>query len=161
MATFEMLGKTWEIKITAPLMDRLRKDSTIRTKDGKPVDLNEGLGETMAALEADLITLVQVLSFCCEKQCEARGVTPDQFAEGLCGDELEHATQALIDAVIDFFPSRRRMILQALRRRSEAATQAAIETLNDEATARKVDAEMRRRLQAAIDDWTQSSSATS
>lgn len=109
MATFvDEAGRSWSIRID---VSAIRK---VRTKRG--VDLAKVMGsqEELQKLLDDPCLWVDVLWDLVEEQAETQGVDPEAFAHGLIGDSFEAANNALIEAIIDFFPSSRREILRRL-----------------------------------------------
>lgn len=71
--------------------------------------------------------LVDALFVACEAQARERGIDGAAFASGLAGDVIDSATAALMEAVVDFFPSRRRAALRAVLRQTEAVLTHAME----------------------------------
>lgn len=109
MATFvDETGRSWSIRID---VSAIRK---VRTKRG--VDLAKVMGsqEELQKLLDDPCLWVDVLWDLIEEQAETQGVIPEAFAHALIGDSFEAANNALIEAIIDFFPSSRREILRRL-----------------------------------------------
>lgn len=103
MATFtDRGGKTWELRITYGLLDRLKAV-------GLDLDsLSSEKGNPLAILIMDRRVLGSVLWILVEKQVLARtdSTTPEDFFADFDGPTLEAAGTALLDAVLDFFPSR-------------------------------------------------------
>ena len=64
--------------------------------------------EQLQRLAEDPYTAANVLYVLCERQCQAAGVTDEQFGEALAGDSFEEAVAALLQELVDFFPSRQR-----------------------------------------------------
>ena len=91
-------GREWQVELNV-LAIRTVKDQVgvlltgLFTDDAKP----------LAELTADPCKLVDVVWALCSKQHE--DVSDEEFATGLGGDALGAATEALIRAVVDFFPS--------------------------------------------------------
>ena len=54
---------------------------------------------------------MDVLYVACKDQADAAGVTDEQFGRAMGGDAIEAATAALLDDLVDFFPSQRRKLL--------------------------------------------------
>lgn len=110
-------GRSWEIMINVATIKRVR--------DVCGVDLLDlGDGGVMARLASDPVLLADVLFVVCD--AERRG-TPEDFASGLAGDAIEHATAALIDELLDFFPPKKRLLLRKAVDRMQEMEQKAIE----------------------------------
>jgi hypothetical protein len=101
-------GRDWGLHIDVGTIARIRNEFAI--------DLSKVLAsrEAIDELAGDVVKLVDVLWGLVKPQAEAKQVTPACFAEGLLGDAIENAGDALIEAIIDFFPSRRRELLRQM-----------------------------------------------
>ena len=86
----------------------------------------------LAKLTNDMELLAETLLLCTQRQRESQGVDNDAFLDALNGDTIEAATNALVLAVIDFFPPAQRRPLKA----GWAATQRGMNAASDEATAK-------------------------
>lgn len=109
MATFvDEAGRNWNIRIDVAAIRH------VRAKRG--VDLAKVMGsqEELSKLIDDPCLWVDVLWDLIEEQANTQGVTAEAFAHGLAGDAFESASTALIEAIIDFFPTSRREILRRL-----------------------------------------------
>ena len=71
-------------------------------------DLNLLDAEQLQRLAGDPYTAANVLYVLCERQCRERDITDEQFGEALAGDVFEEAVAALLQELVDFFPSRQR-----------------------------------------------------
>lgn len=111
-------GREWGIAINVSAVKRV--------KDALQLDLLDVAdGKLLAELSDDPMLLCNVLFVLCEKQCEANGVSDEQFGEGLAGDSIADATKALMEELVDFFPPGRREILShALAKVQQAQTMA-------------------------------------
>lgn len=150
-------NREWVVKLDAPTIKEVRD-----TFDG--LDLIDGKGESYLRLAADPILLIDVLWVICRKQANGN-ITDEQFGQSLVGDPIEQATEALLKAILDFFPSRKRQAIQALVTTHQAVTDRGMEmalakisnpALRERALA-AVEADMDAMLEKAL---TQLSSAT-
>jgi hypothetical protein len=69
-------------------------------------------GKLMHELHTDPILLADVLYVVCQPQAEAASISDTDFGRALGGDVIEHATQAMLESLADFFPSRRRELMK-------------------------------------------------
>lgn len=101
MRTFkDNAGRTWTISLTVAAVRRVR--------DLAKVDLLDlANGRVIERLVADPITLCDVLYAACKPQADAESVTDEQFGEAMAGDAIEHASKALVEELIQFFPNAR------------------------------------------------------
>lgn len=98
-------GRDWSVAIDTHAIKRVRDHTgLLLTKVVEDRSLVEQL--------ADPIMLVDVLFVVCKPEADQRGVSDEQFASGLVGDAIDHATDALIGALADFFPSARASLLR-------------------------------------------------
>ena len=101
MRTFkDNAGRTWTISLTVAAVRRVR--------DLAKVDLLDlANGRVIERLVADPVTLCDVLYAACKPQADAESVTDEQFGEAMAGDAIEHASKALVEELIQFFPNAR------------------------------------------------------
>lgn len=106
-------GDDWFVSLNVATNRRIREELD--------VDLLNLSDETLyARLLVEPELLVDVLQVALEKQAEKRELDAYGFAERLAGDVLEAAALALLEAIADFFPSRRRQLLEKAIQKSRA-----------------------------------------
>lgn len=101
MRTFkDNAGRTWTISLTVAAVKRVR--------DLAKLDLLDlANGRVFERLVADPITLCDALYAACKPQADAEGISDEQFGEAMAGDAIEHASKALVEELIQFFPNAR------------------------------------------------------
>lgn len=101
MRTFkDNAGRTWTIALTVSAVKRVR--------DLAKLDLLDlANGRVFERLVADPVTLCDALYAACKPQADAEGITDEQFGEAMAGDAIEHASKALVEELIQFFPNAR------------------------------------------------------
>lgn len=109
--------RIWNVRVTV---------STLRDcRDILNIDLNDAIDpskDVVDRLSNDPVLMFDVIYLCCKKQMDAKGVTADQFSEAINGKVIEDASQALLDAIIDFFPpSKTEVIRKGLALRDKMA----------------------------------------
>ena len=109
-------GRDWKIVFNVGTAKRVRSMTT--------VDLFNIYAAEAQRVFSDPVLLVDVLWAVVIDQAKERGVSDVSFGESLYGDAIEHATMALMEAVADFFPSSRRLILQKSLEKSATAAKA-------------------------------------
>jgi hypothetical protein len=129
MKTFkDTEGTEWQIALTLGVAKKI--------KDQAGVDLLDlDGGNLFQKLIDDPFTLGDVLYIACQGQAEKRSISAEQFADRLAGDAIAHGTSALLEALVDFFPSSKRPLLTRVL-----------------AMAKRVEAEMIRVGTATLDD---------
>lgn len=98
-------NRQWILEINVPL----RRQVLIDTK----FDLFAVVEPEQLARLEDPELLVEVLYSLCAEQADKNGVTPAQFGRSLVGDAIDSASEALMEAIADFFPRRRRTLMRA------------------------------------------------
>ena len=102
-------GREWHLTVDVNAAKRVRSLAGVDL-----LDITGGLFDKLS----DPITLCDVLYSICKPEADKRGVTDEEFGRGLLGDPIDSATEALLEELVDFFPSRRREFLRKLLERS-------------------------------------------
>lgn len=105
-------GKTWTVALNVGLAKQLRKTFEIDVFDLQ----NGGLFDKLID---DPITLVGCLYLVCAEQIEAAGLSEHDFAFRMGGDTLGDATDALLQAVVELYPERRRPVLHRVMEKAQ------------------------------------------
>lgn len=134
MAVFrDAEGRTWEVRVTAPLIKRVRG---IGIDLADPKAASDKLNDPVAVVEAAYLLVMD--------KADERGVTEDQFGAALVGDVLADAYNAVLEAMIDFFPSRE------TRDRARRAMEIARKVQQEEAKKAGTDEELEAKIRAEI-----------
>jgi len=112
-------NKTIPISLDAAKIQKVRSLHSI--------DLASDDGREFQKLAKDYCLLVGVIWTLTEPQATALGLTEQQFYEALVGDPLEHAVDALLQAILDFSPRRRRELIAAVVDKERALEKQAME----------------------------------
>ena len=139
----DIKGRAWEIVVTVATVKRVRALCKVDLNSIVELDKNnKPSAELLERLSSDPVLLVDVLYAICKPQADKLGITDEDFGEAMAGDAIEHATTALLEEVIDFFPEAKRMVMQkilsASRRFSDAARKKLEAELNGEFESRVV-----------------------
>jgi hypothetical protein len=118
-------GRPWRLALTVAAALRVRDMVSIEVDElneqGEPtgqkvrrqfdlVDVGT-IAQTLQVLRVQFATVGEVLYACLIAQIEERKLTREQFLDGLRGDSLDAAAQAIEEELVDFFPQRlRRMV---------------------------------------------------
>lgn len=120
-------GRPWQLALTTAAAMRVR-DNVKMMKDGeeKPFDIVDfsAIGDTMDVLRGQYITIAETLYFILLQQIEKKGITKDEFFDGLRGDAIDAATKVLEEELVDFFPERLRKVVRLLAAKAQEATEA-------------------------------------
>jgi len=112
-------GRNYTCAITVSTMKRVKEATGLNLMETVTGDLLSRLGE-------DPALFVDVLYAIHRPQCDAAGVTAEQFGEALYGDALDRATRAFTAALVEFLPDprTRRLMGAALKKAEEEAEEA-------------------------------------
>lgn len=103
MRTFaDNAGRTWTVAINVAAQKRVR--GLLKVDLYKLVD--EGF-KPLAALVSDPVQLADVLFCLCKEEADAKGITDEDFGRALGGDAINHAAEAFVEELFDFFPDAR------------------------------------------------------
>lgn len=103
MKTFrDNAGRTWVVSINVSAVKKVRGLAGIDIY-GLVNDSFQGL----AKLLNDPIDLVDVLYVLCKDEADKLGVSDEDFGRAMGGDSLEHAADAFVNELADFFPDPR------------------------------------------------------
>ena len=98
-------GREWLLRVDVDAVRRLRANG---------IDFQKLVKNNLADLKEDFELLGNFLFVLCQEQAEKRKLTDSEFGRALAGDVILHATDALVEAIIDFFPNSEAR--QAIRR---------------------------------------------
>ena len=119
-------GRTWMIEVTVATVKRVRALCKVDLNSIVELDKNsKPSAELLERLSSDPVLLVDVLYAVCKPQADKQNITDEDFGEAMAGDAIEHATTALLEEIVDFFPATKRLVMQkilsASRRFGDAA----------------------------------------
>jgi hypothetical protein len=117
--------RSWTIRVDVNAIKRVRKILSL--------DLNRLMHdkELLIEIAQDTVLLVDLLYVLVEDQCKAKNVTDTDFGSALVGDAIDAASEALLKAIIDFFPMRRRKALQAALEAANKGQKLAMDKLDE------------------------------
>lgn len=128
--------REWPVTFTIGTMMRVEMETGITLDDlvpkpGKKHD--DSCLEPFQAFISDGMTIFKVMWAIFKPDCEAKGITLQDFADGFGEETFLAAGRALVEALHDFFPSplRKTMLLQMLTK-GQKAMEIAAKRLNQE-----------------------------
>ena len=121
----DLAGRYWSVRVDVGAVKRVRSALGVDLMQVAQGKNSEGGREpgVLERLASDPVLLVDVIYVLCRDQAEAHGVSDEEFGAAMAGDALDHAVQAMLGAIVDFFPHPRERA--ALKRLLEAAAQEA------------------------------------
>ena len=124
MKTFtDNTGRTWSIAINVGAVKRVRASLDVNLLDAVE-------GKLIERLVSDPILLCDVIFILCQQEAETRGITDEQFGQAMAGDAIDAATSALLEELVDFFPTGKRQVLTKALAKLKAFEAKAIELAN-------------------------------
>ena len=140
MHTFaDTQGRTWTVTINVDVIRRVRSLLNI--------NLLEAIeGRLLERLITDPVLLCDILFVVIQPEAIAKVVSDEDFGRSLGGDVLDLATTALLEELVDFFPSAKRTVFRKALIKLKQLETLAIET----ATQRLESSELEQRMRAAI-----------
>ena len=149
MKTFkDNAGRTWTVSVNV--------DAIKRVRSALDVDLMAAVeGELLEQLSSDPVLLCDVIYVVCKPEADAQQVSDEDFGRAMAGDAIEHATTALLEELVDFFPQGKRRVLHKALAKLHSVEARAVEY----AQARLDDPELERRIEAALTSPTDPSSS--
>lgn len=94
--------RTWVISINVYAVKKLRALLDVDLY-GLVEDRFQALGE----LISDPVRLVDVIYVLCKDEADKLGITDEDFGRSMAGDVIEHASNAFLAELVDFFPDTR------------------------------------------------------
>jgi hypothetical protein len=116
-------GRPWQVALTVASALRVRDNVTVDVVDEEsgerkavPFDMVDAanISQTFQVLRSQYAKIGEILYALLTKQVEAKGLSREDFLDGLRGDSLDAATKALEQELVDFFPQRLRKMIGLL-----------------------------------------------
>lgn len=116
-------GRPWQVALTVASALRVRDNVTVDVVDEEtgerkvmPFDMVDAanISQTFQVLRSQYAKIGEILYALLTKQVDAKGLSREDFLDGLRGDSLDAATKALEQELVDFFPQRLRKMIGLL-----------------------------------------------
>ena len=126
-------GRTWMVTVNVAAIKRVRALCGVDLNAIVEMDeKNNPSTKLLERLSTDPVLLVDVLYAVCKNEADAQGITDEEFGMAMAGDAIDHATAALLDEVVNFFPEAKRQAFQKIlsaTRRFEKIAREKLESL--------------------------------
>ncbi len=140
MHTFaDTQGRTWTVTINVDVIRRVRSLLNINLLEAVE-------GRLLERLITDPVLLCDILFVVIQPEAVTKDISDEDFGRSLGGDVLDLATTALLEELVDFFPSAKRTVFRKALTKLKQLETLAIET----ATQRLESPELEQRMRAAI-----------
>ena len=116
MKTFQdNAGRQWTVTLNVAALKRVRAMTSVDLFNVVTLDENKKPDiSLLERLSEDPILLVDVLYSVCKPEADTQNVSDEQFGAAMAGDAIEHATNALLEELVDFFPDPKRKVLRKI-----------------------------------------------
>jgi len=105
MRTFtDNAGRSWTITVNVDGIKRVRSLLDVNLLD--VVD-----GQLLERIVSDPILLCDVIYCLVKPEADSKQVADEDFGRAMAGDAIDHATTALLEELVDFFPGPKRRVL--------------------------------------------------
>ena len=126
-------GRTWMVTVNVAAIKRVRALCGVDLNAIVEMDeKNNPSTKLLERLSTDPVLLVDVLYAVCKNEADTQGITDEEFGMAMAGDAIDHATAALLDEVVNFFPEAKRQAFQKIlsaTRRFEKIAREKLESL--------------------------------
>jgi hypothetical protein len=120
MKTFtDTQGRIWNIAVTVDAIKR------VRALTGTDL-LTVAGGDLLERLSNDPVLLADVLYAVVKPEADTKQISDADFGRALAGDAIGAATTALLEDMVDFFPSQKRRLLGTALQKLNAVQSAAL-----------------------------------
>lgn len=113
MSSFDdSTGRSWTLRIDVSAIRRVR--------EALDVDLLDlAGGPLLERVAGDPVLLVDILYVLSRGQADQQNVDAEAFGAAMVGDAIDRATGAMLEALADFFPSRKAAILRTVTEKGQ------------------------------------------
>jgi hypothetical protein len=151
MKTFtDNMGRPWTVTVTVDTVKRVKSLLGVNLLDAAG-------GKIIEDLVGDPVLLCDVVFCVIKPEADAKSVSDQDFGQSMAGDAIDAATRALLEELIDFFPSPKRVPLRKAMEKLRAFEARAM----DEAMKRLESPELDQRLENALSGLSGTSPASS
>lgn len=148
----DSLNRPWTLAINYQSVKRVRAELGVDIL--AVVEKDSGL---LAKLANDEVLLVDIISVILTDQINQKGLSAEQFAEGMLGDGLQGAVDALIEGIADFSRPQKGAVIRKTWQALSAAQTRASARICEVAASSEVQVKIDRIVDSALATWTDSS----
>ncbi len=132
-------GRSWSVAINVECIKRVKSLLDVNLLDA--VD-----GKLLEQFISDPVLLCDVLYAICKPEADTKSISDEEFGRAMAGDAIDAGTTALLEELVDFFPSGKRQVLSKALAKLKAFENKALEA----ASHRLDDPELEKRMEEAI-----------
>ena len=143
-------GRVWNVQLTVHLVKEVKQRLDVDL-------LDEQVHETLTLLTGDIVKSVDVLYILCSSQADKNEISDVEFGQSLYGDVLFEGINAMVEALIDFFPNpKKRMWIRRLWEKStshmDKTNDEMLNLLEDEKIEKELDHQREQSKKKAINE---------
>ena len=138
-------GRKWSTLISVTTIARVKEATGVNL-----LDIVEG--KLLPRFLDDPLLLVDVLYVVSKSQADERSVSKDAFGDLFVGDVTVDAMQALVQGLLDFFPSDRRAMIGRLWKATERAQSEAVKMAADKLDSPLIEQALEGAIRKASDE---------
>jgi methyl-accepting chemotaxis protein len=138
-------GRSWSTSISVTTIARVKETTGVNL-----LEIVEG--KLLPQFLDDPLLLVEVLHVISKAQVDERGVSKEAFGDLFIGDVTVDAVNALVQGLLDFFPSGRREMIQRLWQATERAQNEAVKMATNKLNSPLVEQALTGAIQKASDE---------
>ena len=146
-------GREWLIEINVDALKRVKSLLGVNLLDAAGGDLLE-------KLVSDPVLLCDVIYALVKPEADNRNVPAEDFGRGMAGDAIEKATEAVLEELVNFFPSGKRRVLARAMGKLRELEAVVIETAEKRLQSPELENRIRAKLKEASGSWPEPSEST-
>ena len=136
MKTFtDNAGRTWTVAINVECIKRVKTLLSVNLLDAIE-------GKLIEQLVSDPVLLCDVIYAICKTEADTKEITDEEFGRAMAGDAIDNATTALLEELVDFFPSGKRQVLAKALTKLKTFQTKAVETASKRLDDPKLDQQL-------------------
>ena len=145
-------NRNWTIVVNVATVKRVRSLLDINLLDVVKLDeKNRPNVDLLEQLASDPVLLCDVIYCICKPEADAQNISDEDFGTAMGGDAIEHATTALLEELVDFFPEAKRLVLRKLMNAGEKVKNQMEKALKLQLADPKLDKELEDQVTRYID----------
>jgi hypothetical protein len=148
-------NRNWTIVVNVAAVKRVRSLLDINLLDVVKLDANNKPNvDLLEQLASDPVLLCDVIYCICKPEADAQNISDEDFGGAMGGDAIEHATTALLEELVDFFPEAKRLVLRKLMNAGEKVKLRMEKALKLELENPQLDKELEKQVKEYINSST-------
>ena len=146
------LNRPWTIVVNVATVKRVRSLLDVNLLDVVKLDKKDKPNiDLLEQLASDPVLLCDVIYCICKPDADLQNISDEDFGAAMGGDAIEHATTALLEELVDFFPEAKRLVLRKLMNAGEKVKTRMEKALELQLNDPKLDKELEDQVTRYID----------